>query len=216
MVDVCYIIHNKNHVSREPYIDDVVSKIKKIYPEITVKMIWKASGNELSENELQKFIFTRDRSVQKFKNECSLTLHHIFCLNDFLQESSYNKIIILEDDCFINSEELLQQMLSLASTIEFDTVYLGDGCQPDLHINKPYGLIRTPWSRCTESILYSKEGAKKIIDYFNEVQDKRSTIPQLDLFFNTAYKTITNYVNYHSHPSPMSQGSCKRGLQSTV
>ena len=143
-------------------------------------------------------------------------MHHMRCLEMF-RASDATVAIVLEDDAFVNNEQCLQETFErIDGLTTFDSVYLGDGCQPDLYGDLPAKLVLTPWSRCTEAILYTKEGAKKVLDYFYGQLAKKCCYPMLDIFFNGAYKEIVGYANYHAHPAPMSQGTCKQMVSTTV
>ena len=213
--DVCYIIHNPVHVDRQPYIAKVSSAIKEIAPNCEIVMLWDKLGSELSIESLRHFL-PQGRSQSHFQNACSLVLHHMKCLMHFVKgKTTYKTALVLEDDVFINDQTILANTFSQIN-LPFDSIYFGDGCQPDLYEGQPPQLILTPWSRCTEAIFYSLEGAMKILTHFYVGQSQNNCLPQLDFFFNNAYKVIDGYSNYHAHPAPMSQGTCKHGLSSTV
>jgi hypothetical protein len=211
---IIYIIHNPKDIDREPYIDDFIKNIKP-HLEFKLKMIWSKTGKELTQEELSRFkdIPPFTSSLNKIKNASSLNLHHMQCLRDFIQ-SEDNRCMIVEDDSYITSiNELIE---AISHTENFDTIYLGEGCQPNIHDNKSRGLIPTSDSRCTECILYSKEGAAKILDYFDKTQENMNTCCHLDFFFNTAYRQIQNYKNFHYHPAPIKQATCTGKLKSTI
>ena len=215
-LDICYIIHNPEHTNRNPFIKNVADKLKNVSSELIVNHVWDKSGSELSSELLGNFKYEGVKSETHFKNAISLVMHHMKCLEMFMQTDA--KIaLILEDDSFVNNEQCLQEtFVRIDGLSSFDSVYLGDGCLPNLYGNSPAKLEATPWSRCTEAILYTKEGAKKVLDYYHEKIDKKCCCPQLDFFFNNAYKEIQGYTNYHAHPAPMSQGTCKDMLLTTV
>jgi hypothetical protein len=213
---IIYVIHNPENKEREEYINNLLNDVKSIL-KIEVKHIWNKSGKELTDEEVSKFKdFNGSRSSQtKIRNASSLCLHHMSCLKDFI-ETEYDNCIIFEDDCYIVSLENFTNAIAISKETEFDSIYLGEGCQPNIHKGKSQGLIPTVTSRCTESILYSKEGSKKIIDYFDKTQDEKTTCCHLDFFFNIAYPEIENYKNFHYHPAPIKQGTQNGKFNSTI
>jgi GR25 family glycosyltransferase involved in LPS biosynthesis len=217
-IDVCYIIHNPAHTDRDEYVADVVKCLQRVSPDIRVQYIWERPGSDLPVDLLTRFKM-EGRSESHFRNACSLVMHHMKCLELFRASDANdaNVALVLEDDVFVNSEECLRDTLNrLDSLASFDTVFFGDGCQPDMYGNAAPSFILTPWSRCTEAMLYSRDGAKKVLDYFYKQLVQKTCYPMLDLFLNQAYKEMVGYANYHAHPVPMSQGTCKKGLQSRV
>jgi hypothetical protein len=213
----CYVIHNPAHKEREPFIEHTQQVLQQISScsSLQSSNVWLQSGSELSESQLACFA-NKPISINHFKNACSLTYHHMHCLQDFIS-SNEPYAIVLEDDVFINSASLLQSAFSYIQALPyFDTVYLGDGCQPDIYQGQPAGCILTPWSRCTEAMLYSRAGAEKVLAYFASEQKKKCAEPQLDFFFNKAYKEMKDFKNFHVHPAPISQATAKHFMQSTI
>lgn len=214
-IQTIFIIHHDKHKEREPFMQHTIDALNVLFTSCKSIPIWLASGSELSEEQLS-FFAKKPISPMHFRNACSLTYHHMHCLQLFL-ESNEKYAILLEDDVFVNSPSLLEKAFQHISNLpSFDSVYLGDGCQPDIYDGKPPGCIPTPWSRCTEAICYSRKGAEKVLAFFQDEQQKKCVEPQLDFFFNKAYKAIKHYENFHAHPAPISQATCKNFLPSTI
>lgn len=210
-----YFIHNSAHTEREPLMKETTDVFRALFPHIKVHHIWEKSGRELEVPQVQKFLL-KGNSETHFVNACSLVLHHMRCLTHFI-ESGDDFAVVLEDDAYVNSAEELKATFARTKGMMFDSVYLGDGCQPDIYDGRAAEIIKTPWSRCTEAMLYSKEGAMKVLQYFHIKQAIKQTEPQLDFFFNKAYREMeATYDNFHAHPAPMSQATAKNKLQSRI
>ena len=211
-----YIIHNPSLKERDEYIADFIKSVSQILP-FNLKYMWSNAGQDLSDDIISTFKDADgyNNSITKIKNASSLTLHHMECLIDFLN-SNVEHCIILEDDVFLDSINNFIDAINISKNTIFDTIYLGEGCLPTIHNGQPKGLIRINKSRCTEAIIYSKQGAKKILDYFNKTQENKNTCCHLDFFFNLAYNDIEQYINYHYHPAPIKQGTCTGKLKSTI
>ena len=221
MLSHIYIIHNPEHINRDSFIEQFIKNCKETEEskEIVNKdcqfiKVWNKKGKELTKEEYNKFRYN-GKEISYFLNACSLVLHHINCLDQFLKTDNKYTIII-EDDAFISNCSLFVQTIQNATKIEFDTIFLGDGCQPDLYMNQSEGFKPTRYSRCTEAILYSRSGAQKIVDWFNKSQEYNLTCPQLDFFFNEILQIDQSFKNFHSHPAPISQGTCKGLLSTTI
>ncbi len=213
-----YFIHNPSSKEREKFISNItncVSKLPHFSIDLKINYIWKVSGEDLKEEQLSYFK-NGASSYKHFKNACSLVLNHMECLELFIaSEEEYT--IIFEDDCFCNDIELLKNTLDNIKNIDFfDTVYLGDGCFPNANKDNPNNLIKVNGSRCTEAIVYSKEGAKKILEYYHKCLADKNVFCLLDFYFTDCYSAIKDYVNYHVNPTPIHQGTIYGLLSSSI
>jgi len=218
MFNRIYFIHNPLSNSREKYINNIetsISNIPYFSKELTIKKIWKIGGNDLKEDELL-FFKNGATSIRHFKNACSLVLNHIECLEDFIC-SNEEYTIVFEDDCYCDDVELLKITFeNIQNNPDFDTVYLGDGCFPNANKDKPHGLLPVNQSRCTEAIVYSKKGAKKILDYYYKSREEKNVFCLLDFYFTECYNSIKDYKNFHTNPTPIHQATIYGLIQSSI
>jgi hypothetical protein len=145
-----------------------------------------------------------------------LVLNHIECLEDFIC-SNEEYTIVFEDDCYCDDVELLKITFeNIQNNPDFDTVYLGDGCFPNANKDKPHGLLPVNQSRCTEAIVYSKKGAKKILDYYYKSREEKNVFCLLDFYFTECYNSIKDYKNFHTNPTPIHQATIYGLIQSSI
>ena len=213
-----YIIHCPDHVEREPYVQNITQQLQTLFgiDNVSIQVVWNKKGCELTTDELAPYKITGSKTELHYKNAVSLTLHHKYCLHQFLTtsliEMSATVCIILEDDAFLHNSDQLLTVLDLASKTPYDSIFLGDGCLHTIHDDKEPGLIPYSGSRCTEAILYSQTGAAKVYDFL----EKHTGECAFDWILNLAFQTIPNYRNFHAHPVPISQGTECGKLQSRV
>ena len=211
MFNKIYFIHNPLSKDREQFINNIIS----IFPDKEIKYIWKVAGKDLNEEELSYFK-NGATSFNHFKNACSLVINHMHCLEDFLS-SEEEHTIIFEDDCYCDNKEELNKVLGYIKELgSFDSVYLGDGCFPNKDKDKSHGLILRNESRCSECIVYSRNGARKILDYYNNSRNNKEVFCLLDFYLTDCYQNIKDYKNYHSNPTPIHQGTIYGKIRSSI
>jgi GR25 family glycosyltransferase involved in LPS biosynthesis len=174
--------------------------------------------DSLTEQEIDMFI------PEYKKSKISLFLKHFHVVRRI--QESYDQALVLEDDAILADKFLAtleHYMTQVPST--YDMVFLGNGW--GLHIpldtqtpgRNIYerGVHPTKWggngaTRCTDSILISKQCAIKLCKYFDMMKstDYKIKDRNIDWFYNRAARD-TNLHVYWAEPTIVSQGS-EQGL----
>jgi hypothetical protein len=197
-----YIIHNPALKEREIAINNIIETLG-----IQPHLIWSKSVEALTDEDNLRF------TDYVTKTQRSLVLNHECALRDALSRN-YDYVIVVEDDAYCTRPELLKILIN--NIIEkklpdFHSIYLGCGCLPDIYnhikVEGNFSLLKVPSSRCTEAILYSREGIKiNLLGFLNVINYP------LDFHFNEFYSKQPEYLNYHMHPHPIIQ----YGFKSTI
>jgi len=174
--------------------------------------------NSLTEQEIDMFI------PDYKKSKISLVLKHFHVVRRI--QESYDQALVLEDDAILANgfPALLENYMSQVPST-YDMVFLGNGC--GLHIPRENqtpgkniyerGVHPTKWggngaTRCTDSILISKQCAIKLCKYFDIMKavDYKIKDCNIDWFYNRAARDTKLNV-YWAEPTIVSQGS-EQGL----
>jgi len=218
MFNIIYFIHNPLTKDRDRFIYNIlcsISTLPHFSKELIVEKVWKVGGDDLKEEELLCFK-NGATTIKHFKNACSLVINHMECLEQFIS-SNEEYTIVFEDDCYCNDINLLKTTFdNIQNNTDFDTVYLGDGCFPNANKDKPHGLLHVNASRCTEAIVYSKKGAKKILEYYYKSKQEKNVFSLLDFYLTDCYSAIKDYKNYHVNPTPIHQATIYGLIPSSI
>lgn len=142
---------------------------------------------------------------------------------ELIQESKFDYNLILEDDAILDKDFASKLTLALKQLPEdYDMLFLGDCC--NLHIEsskiKPdqfiYLKCREPTapaskgaSRCTDSIIVSKECAKKICNTYKNmnvsISENRINLP-IDFWLNNIIRDLELNI-YWMEPTIVTQGT---------
>lgn len=177
--------------------------------------------DSLTQKEIDMFI------PGYIKSKISLVLKHFHVVRRI--QETYDQALVLEDDAILADgfPTLLEHyMAQVPST--YDMVFLGNGC--GLHIPRENqtpgkniyerGVHPTKWggngaTRCTDSIIISKQCAIKLCKYFDIMKSTHYKINDcnIDWFYNRAARDTKLNV-YWAEPTIVSQGS-EQGLFTT-
>ena len=169
-----------------------------------------------------------DMFVPGYKpSKISLILKHFHVVRRI--QESYDQALVLEDDAVLahGFPALLESYMAQAPST-YDMVFLGNG--QGLHIPKSQqtagqylynrGVDPTPWggngiTRCTDSIVISKQCAIKLCKYIDLMKSLHYKIhdDNIDWFYNRAGRDIRLQV-FWAEPTIVSQGS-EQGLFAT-
>ena len=140
------------------------------------------------------------------------------CLQKILN-NEYKYSLILEDDAILDKEFIPKLKRGLKQLPDdYDMLFIGNGC--NLHIplikRTPYNFIYkkcrepTSWggdggTRCTDSYLVSKKGAKKLMSYVSKLKEGAINIP-VDWWLNQVIRDLKLEI-YWLEPTIVSQGT---------
>lgn len=162
-----YIIGNE---AREP---ERISYLKKYFLGLNLQVIYfqPTYKNTLSQSELSRF--TTETHERVFKNsEKSLVLNFLY-LFEVLESQDFDYVLILESDV-IFSGNLVEYMKGLQEFLKTkpDGACLGSGCDMiDESINTDdmsLQIAKNTRIRCTDTLLFSKEGSIKLLEYLRK------------------------------------------------
>lgn len=185
-----------------------------------LKFIEMFDKESLTETELSKF------NTNKLKlSEISLFKKHMYALNLIVKgDCNYN--LIFEDDVVLHKK--FNEMLKISFKElpnDYDMFFIGDGC--NLHIplskRKPgqfvYKKGREPEpgcgagaTRCADSIFISKKCAKKICDFYENIEHINLSY---DWWLNMVIRELKLDV-YWLEPTIVTQGSESNFFKSSV
>jgi len=191
-----FVIHNPELKEREKAIQTIEECID-IHP----TFIWDKPFSKFSEQDHARF------SSNLTPGEKSLILNHEFALLKMIEEG-YDYIYLMEDDAIVCNKDSIKQFHEYLSknSNALDTCYIGCGCDPNYYAHiKPtesFILIPAKGPRCTEGMVYSRNGAKFIV----ECLKKTSFITKPLDHFITSYYT-NEFRSYHLHPHGVIQGN---------
>ena len=148
----------------------------------------------------------------------SLIRKHIYAM-ELIQKSNFKYNLVLEDDAILDKDFVSKLTRGLKQLPDdYDMLFLGDGC--NLHIEsskiRPFKFIYkkcrepTVWggnggTRCTDSYLVSKKGAKKLINYISKLKEGAINMPS-DWWLNQVIRDLKLEI-YWMEPTIVTQGS---------
>ena len=152
------------------------------------------------------------------KSQCGITLSHINAYRNIMN-NEYKYSLILEDDVILDDkfgDKLNKGLEQLPD--DYDMLFIGNGCC--LHIEsskiKPGQFIYkkcgepTNWggnggTRCTDSYLVSKKGAKKLMSYISKLKEGAINMP-IDWWLNEVIRDLKLEI-YWMEPTIVTQGT---------
>uniref|UniRef100_A0A6C0EQH4 Glycosyl transferase family 25 domain-containing protein n=1 Tax=viral metagenome TaxID=1070528 RepID=A0A6C0EQH4_9ZZZZ len=182
----------------------------KIHNITDYEFIEKYDKSELTENDKKLFEENYNTSM------VSLMLKHFWVYSEISEK--YDSALILEDDVLL-ADNFMDKLNNYINQLpeDFDMLFIGNGC--NLHIesnviipNKNIYekcLYPTHWggdggTRCTDSYIVSKKGAKQICEYLNNLNYKINQ--PSDWWLNRALRD-TNCKVYWAEPTIVTQGT---------
>jgi glycosyl transferase family 25 len=207
-----FVVHYKKLINRKTH---VLEQFKK--HNITDYEFIEIDRDELHEQNISMFENNYSTS------QIAILLSHFYAYKQI--SDKYDNGLIFEDDIILsdNFMNILNNYMSQLPE-NYDMLFIGDGC--NLHIEK-YKLIPnkniyekclypTSWggdgaSRCTDSYIISKKGAKKLCEYINNLLYKIN-LP-IDWWLNVASRD-NNFKVYWAEPTIVTQGT-QNGLFKT-
>jgi len=208
-IEKIYVIHYKKLVERKAHILEEFKKHN----------ITNFEFIDIDRDELQNYdvtIFEKNYS----KSQIAITLSHLSAYKEIV--AKYNNALILEDDAILAenfSEKLNSYLAQIPET--YDMVFLGDGC--GMHIESQFivpnlnvydACIRKDGvaTRCTDSYIVSKNCAKKIMNYIENLPYKiRNAV---DAWLNIVIRD-NNLNVYWTEPTIVNQGTQYGKFQSS-
>jgi GR25 family glycosyltransferase involved in LPS biosynthesis len=165
------------------------------------------------------FRFNVGDSSSHLMGSISLILKHLATLRH-IKESSHPFNLLMEDDAIF--EENFSQLLPKALKelpVNYDMLFLGTCWNLHIPLDQQIpgqllykkGSEATGWggdgaTRCTDSVIISKNCASKILDYYEE-QEENSISKAFDWWLNSIIRELTINNIYWLEPTIVSQGS---------
>lgn len=204
-----YVIHYTPLKERKAFLKTHLSDLSLK----NIEYIEKHDKEDLTQNHLIKF---KPNTLRM--GTISLVIKQIYAM-ELIQQNNFDFNLILEDDVVLSNNfvNLMTEGIKQLPK-DYDMLFIGDGC--NLHIPKselkPNQLIYkkcvepTSWggngaTRCTDSMLISKKGAKKICDYFHGLKPYEISLP-LDWWLNDTIRKL-NLDIYWMEPTIVTQGT---------
>lgn len=176
-IDKIYVIHYKPLFERKEYLDKILplleipfeysSRFDRESPEINdINLIDLSDSNRDKRNVYYEKYISRiyEGAVRDSWKANLLEHYHIF--KDFA-ESNLDNILIFEDDVVFN-EDLKEALQAYCKALpeDFDTLYIGSGCNLSLPYSTSDIIGKHPnyCSKCGDSYIVSKKAAKKIVE----------------------------------------------------
>jgi GR25 family glycosyltransferase involved in LPS biosynthesis len=210
-IDKYYICHYSKLEERRKYIEKHLESCN-----FKVEWVLEYDKEMIDMNELKKkfpLITENTKFNRKLSmSEISLILKHFHIINEVVI-NEYSNVVVFEDDIVLveGFDEKLQVYANQLPT-NYEILWLGTCC--NLHINEVkegvnvYSCNRG--SRCTHCYLISYQACKKIVNYFNTVNEP------IDWFFNKVIIDL-KLENYWAEPelsvqNPLFDSSINCGL----
>jgi glycosyl transferase family 25 len=205
---ITYVIHYTPLKERKQFLLNEFNKHSLIY-----HFIEDYDRENLSDEDLKIF----DTNKVKF-SMCSNISKHIDTYRNIMN-NEYKYSLILEDDVMLDDEfgnKLNKSLKQLPDN--YDMLFIGNGC--NLHIESSkikadqfiYKKCREPtvWggnggTRCTDSYLVSKKGAKKLMNYISKLKEGAINMPS-DWWLNEVIRELKLEI-YWMEPTIVTQGS---------
>ena len=191
-----FVIHNPDLKDRENAIKTIEDCIH-----IEPTIIWEKPYSKFTQEDHSRF------SSNLTPGEKSLILNHEYALTKMIKED-YDYIYLMEDDAFVCNPDVMKQFHAFLSTHDniLDTCYIGCGCDPNYYahikLSEPFTLIPAKGPRCTEGMVYSRQGATFIVDC---LKNTSFIIKPLDHFITSYY--TDEFRSCHLHPHGVIQGN---------
>ena len=191
-----------------PLIDRKESMIKQLNG-YNYKFIVEYDREKLSKEDLIKF----DTNKLKMA-EISIFMKNIYAYNEIIK--NYNYALLLEDDIILDdnfNEKFNTYIKELPS--DWNMVYIGT-CS-NIHINNKLlennkHIYLGDGTRCGDAVMITKETARKIVNYFNSVNNIELPI---DHWLNILIKEL-NLKVYWMEPNIVKQGSETNVYKSSI
>ena len=204
---ITYVIHYTPLKERKQFLLNEFSKHSLIY-----HFIEDYDRENLSDEDLKIF----DTNKVKL-SMCSNIIKHIDAYRNIMN-NEYKYSLILEDDVILDDkfEDKLNKGLEQLPD-DYDMLFIGNGCnlhiplikrRPDKFIYKR-GREPTVWggnggTRCTDSYLVSKKGAKKLMSYISKLEGAIN-MPS-DWWLNQVIRDLKLEI-YWMEPTIVTQGT---------
>lgn len=205
---ITYVIHYTPLRERKQFLLNEFNKHSLIY-----HFIEDYDRENLSDEDLKIF----DTNKVKL-SMCSNIIKHINAYKNIMN-NEYNYSLILEDDVILDDEfgdKLNKGLKQLPD--DYDMLFIGNGCNLHIPLNqiKPFKFIykkcREPsnWggnggTRCSDSYLVSKKGAKKLINYISKLKEGAINLPS-DFWLNEVIRDLKLEI-YWLEPTIVTQGT---------
>ena len=205
---ITYVIHYTPLKERKQFLLNELNKHSLIY-----HFIEDYDRENLSDEDLKIF----DTNKVKL-SMCSNISKHIDTYRNIMN-NEYKYSLILEDDVVLDDnfgDKLNKGLKNLPD--DYDMLFIGNGC--NLHIplikRRPdkfiYKKCREPtnWggnggTRCTDSYLVSKKGAKKLMSYISKLKERAINMPS-DWWLNKVIRDLKLEI-YWMEPTIVTQGT---------
>ena len=205
---ITYVIHYTPLKERKQFLLNEFNKHSLIY-----HFIEDYDRENLSDEDLKIF----DTNKVKL-SMCSNIIKHIDAYRNIIN-NEYKYSLILEDDVILDNKFVDKLNKSLKQLPDdYDMLFIGNGC--NLHIplikRRPdkfiYKKCREPtnWggnggTRCTDSYLVSKKGAKKLMSYISKLKEGAINMPS-DWWLNQVIRDLKLEI-YWMEPTIVTQGT---------
>lgn len=203
---ITYVIHYTPLLERKQFLLKEFNKHSLIY-----HFIEDYDQEKLSDEDLKIF----DTNKVKL-SMCSNIIKHIDAYRNIMN-NKYKYSLILEDDVILDDkfEDKLNKSLKQLPD-NYDMLFIGNGCNFHIPLVEPlkfiYKKCREPTSwggnggtRCTDSYLVSKKGAKKLINYISKIKKGTINITS-DWWLNQVIRDLKLEI-YWMEPTIVTQGT---------
>lgn len=150
---------------------DRKDRLKEIMKDYNYSYFNGIDGKNTDISELKNRIFPEDS--QRSSGEIGCALSH-FLLWEKILKQDIDKILILEDDIII-SPEFKDIVYNMEYPDNFDMIFLGNCGSGEFNQNRhvyfskdKYKLHTSNWFACLHAYIVSKQGAKKLVEYFQK------------------------------------------------
>ncbi len=182
-IDNIFIIHYNKAIERKKYLDTAL-------PNLEIPYSYRCKYDRNSPEILSNKYFDQSIENKKKRNEVlaqyqksieegmplewgergrayrAVTLEHYKTYEFVINNTTFENILILEDDVRLqdNSKHLLQQFLQ-ALPDDYDTCYIGSGCNLQLPYTTNKILDKHPLhhSKCSDSYIISRKAIEKVV-----------------------------------------------------
>jgi GR25 family glycosyltransferase involved in LPS biosynthesis len=182
IIDNIYIIHYKENLDRKKYLDDYLKtnnlpfEFRSFYDRNSPELLNDKYFDISEENRNKRNTILKkynkqietgpDKNTLKGRAYRAVTLEHFKVYEHVLQNTTFSNILILEDDVRFhdNFNTLLENFLQ-ALPEDYDTCYIGSGCNLQLPYTTTKILDKHPhyYSKCSDSYIVSRKALEKII-----------------------------------------------------
>lgn len=145
-----------------------------------------------------------------------ITINYLVQLQKAL-DSNENNFLLLESDVIFDKgfEESLRAVMIEAARTPFDMISIGSCLNMHAKRTSPSQLLyRESTTRCTDSIVWSRRGVEKFLEYYRN--DQRLVVLPIDHYLNAFLKDSQNVVQLWAEPSLTAQGSMTGRFKSSA